>query len=168
MKFFDSIFDVDLKDEYLVSGLNKELNSLYIYEYFKMSNKNVLVLANSLFEANDFYNRLSCYTDKVLFFPMDDFIASEATAISPEFMIERLNTLNKLTGDDKYIVVTNLMGILRFLPSRTLYKDKIINIKNNDDFDRDKFIYNLYDLGYEKVPVVIASGKNVRRIQRAK
>ena len=159
MKFFDNIFDVDLKDKYLVSGLNKELNSVYIYEYFKMSNKNVLVLANSLFEANDFYNRLSCYTDKVLFFPMDDFIASEATAISPEFMIERLNTLNKLTGDDKYIVVTNLMGILRFLPSRTLYKDKIINIKNNDDFDRDKFIYNLYDLGYEKVPVVTKTGE---------
>ena len=159
MKFFDNLFDVDLKDEYLVSGLNKELNSIYIYEYFNTNNKNVLVLANSLFEANDFYNRLSCYTDKVLFFPMDDFIASEATAISPEFMIERLNTLNKLTGDGKYIVVTNLMGILRYLPSKSLYKDKIIKINNNDDFDRDKFISNLYDLGYEKVPVVTKTGE---------
>lgn len=159
MKFFDSIFDVDLKDEYLVSGLNKELNSIYIYEYFNKNNKNILVLANSLFEANDFYNRLSCYTDKVLFFPMDDFIASEATAISPEFMIERLNSLNKLLGNDKYIVVTNLMGILRYLPSKSLYKDKIIKIKNNDDFDRDKFISNLYDLGYEKVPVVTKTGE---------
>ena len=159
MKFFDSLFDVDLKDEYLVSGLNKELNSLYICEYFKKNNKNVLVLANSLFEANDFYNRLSCYTDKVLFFPMDDFIASEATAISPEFMIERLNTLNKLLGNDKYIVVTNLMGILRYLPSKNLYKDKIIKIENDDDFDRDKFISKLYDLGYEKVPVVTKTGE---------
>ena len=68
MKFFDSLFDIDLKDEYLVSGLNKELNSVYIYEYFKKNNKNVLVLANSLFEANDFYNRLSCYTEKYYFF----------------------------------------------------------------------------------------------------
>jgi len=159
MKFFDNLFDVDLKDEYLVSGLNKELNSVYIYEYFKKNNKNVLVLANSLFEANDFYNRLSCYTDKILFFPMDDFIASEATAISPEFMIERLNTLNKLLGSDKYLVVTNLMGILRYLPSKNLYKDKIIKIKCDDDFDRDKFISNLYDLGYEKVPVVTKTGE---------
>jgi len=159
MKFFDNLFDVNLKDEYLVSGLNKELNSVYIYEYFNKNSKNVLVLANSLFEANDFYNRLSCYTDKVLFFPMDDFIASEATAISPEFMIERLNTLNKLLESDKYIVVTNLMGILRFLPSKSLYKEKIIKIKNDDDFDRDKFISNLYDLGYEKVPVVTKTGE---------
>ena len=134
MNFFDNIFDVDLKDDYLVAGLNKELNSVYVYEYFKKNNRNILVLANSLFEANDFYNRLSCYTDKVLFFPMDDFIASEATAISPEFMIDRLNTLDKLLDNDKYIVVTNLMGILRFLPSKSLYKDKIIKIKGNDDY----------------------------------
>ena len=40
MKFFDGLFDVDLKDEYLVSGLNKELNSVYIYEYF---NKNISI-----------------------------------------------------------------------------------------------------------------------------
>ena len=44
MKFFDSIFDVDLKDEYLVAVLNKELNSVYIYEYFNKNNKNVLVV----------------------------------------------------------------------------------------------------------------------------
>ena len=51
MKFFDSIFDVDSKYEYLVSGLNKELNSIYIYEYFNKNNKNILVLANSLFDS---------------------------------------------------------------------------------------------------------------------
>jgi len=33
MKFFDNLLDVDLRDGYLVAGLNKELNSIYIYEY---------------------------------------------------------------------------------------------------------------------------------------
>ena len=38
--------------------------------------------------------KLSNYTDRVLFFPMDDFITSEAIAISPEFKSERINTIN--------------------------------------------------------------------------
>ena len=159
MKFFDNLFDVDLSSEYSITGLNKELNSIYIYESFISKNDNVLVVTNSLYEANDIYNRMLNYTDKVLFFPMDDFIASEATAISPEFMIERLNTLNKLCLDEKYIVITNLMGILRYLPSKSLYKNKIINVKCDEDIDRDSFISNLYDLGYEKVPIVTKTGE---------
>lgn len=159
MNFFDSLFDVDTGVNYSITGLNKELNSVYIYERFIKKNENILVVTNSLYEANDIYNRMLNYTDRVLFFPMDDFIASEATAISPEFMIERLNTLNKLTLDEKYIVITNLMGILRYLPSKSLYKDKIINLKCNEDIDRDSFIASLYDLGYEKVPIVTKSGE---------
>ena len=159
MKFFDSIFDVDLKDEYLVSGLNKELNSVYIYEYFNKNNKNILVLANSLFEANDFYNRLSCYTDKVLFFPMDDFITSEAIAISPEFKSERINTINILIKDDSYIVVTNLMGILRFLPKKEVWKKNIIKLEKGMSIERDYLINRLYDMGYERESIVSETGK---------
>ena len=47
MKFFDGLFDIDLKDEYLVAGLNNELNSVYIYEYFNKNNKNVYYYAHS-------------------------------------------------------------------------------------------------------------------------
>ena len=129
MAFFDGLFDINSKNDYSVTGLNKELNSIYIYDYFCKYKRNILVFCNSLYEANDIYNRLTCYTNMVLFFPMDDFIASEATSISPEFMIERLSTLNKLCGDDKYIVVTNMTGMLRYLPSKELYKSKFISLE---------------------------------------
>ncbi len=159
MRFFDNLFEVDLSDNYLVSGLNRELNCIYIYEFFLKKKTSTLVVANSLYEANNLYNRLLCYTDKVLFFPMDDFIASEATLISPEFKIERLATLNKLIFEGKYIVVTNLTGLLRYLPSKKLYASKVINIKKDADIDRDEFISSLYDLGYEKVPIVTKTGE---------
>ena len=159
MAFFNGLFDINSKNDYSVTGLNKELNSIYIYDYFCKYKRNILVFCNSLYEANDIYNRISCYTDRVLFFPMDDFIASEATSISPEFMIERLSTLNKLCDDDKYIVVTNMTGMLRYLPSKKLYKSKFINLSKNDSIDRDKFINDLYELGYENVPLVSKSGE---------
>ena len=59
MKFFDNLFDVNNRDEQLVTGLNKELNSVYTYDYFNKYNNNILLVTNSLYEANDLYNRLS-------------------------------------------------------------------------------------------------------------
>lgn len=159
MGIFNNLFDIDSRDNYAVTGLNKELNSLYIYNYFIKNKKNNLVITNSLYEANDVYNRLLNYTNKVLFFPMDDFITSEVTDISPEFVVDRLTTLNKLLGSGKYIVVTNLMGILRYLPNTKLYKNKIIDINKDMDIDRDDFINKLFDLGYEKKPVVSRTGE---------
>ncbi len=159
MSFFSNLFNIKNKYDYAVTGLNKELNCIYIYDAFIKSNRNIILLANSLYEANDLYGRLLCYTDKVLFFPMDDFIASEAIAISPELKVERLITLNNLTNDDKYIIVTNLMGILRYLPSKRIYEDSIINIINDNDINRDKLLSELSKIGYERVSIVNKSGE---------
>ena len=101
MRFFEDLFTIEKKNNYAISGLTKELNVTYMYNTFLERNMGVLVVASSTYEANDLFKRLSNYTDKVLFFPMDDFITSEAIAISPEFKTERINTLNKLIYDDK-------------------------------------------------------------------
>ena len=128
MKFFDGIFEVKNDSYYGVSGLNPELNCIYIYNSFLKYHKGMLLVTNSLYEANILYNKLINYTDRVLFFPMDDFITSEAIAISPEFKSERISTLNKLVMDDCDIVVTNLMGVLRYLPMKEVWKKHIIHL----------------------------------------
>lgn len=159
MNIFDNMFNIKDEYNYSVSGLTKELNALYIYDTFIKKNKGILIIVNSVYEGNDLLNRLSNYTDKVLFFPMDDFITSEAIAISPEFKSERINTINKLIYDDKYIVITNLMGILRYLPSKDVWKKKIISLKKDNDINREKLLNDLYELGYEKETIVTETGK---------
>ena len=57
MSFFDDLFELNSNSFYSVSGLNKELNSLYIYNYFIKKKNGVLVVFNSLYEVNDIYNR---------------------------------------------------------------------------------------------------------------
>ena len=96
MKFFDNIFNITDTDSYCVSGLNNELVCINIYDAFIKNNKGFLVVTSSTYEANNIYQTLLNYTNKVLFFPMDDFLTSEAIAISPEFKAERINTLNML------------------------------------------------------------------------
>ena len=123
MKLFDNFFDIVNDKCYNISGLNRELSCINIYDTFIRDNKGVLVVASSTYIANLLYQGLLNYTDKVLFFPMDDFLTSEAIAISPEFKVERINTLNTLISDNKYIVVTNLMGALRYLPKKDVWKN---------------------------------------------
>ena len=159
MSFFDNIFDVgSMSSDYSIIGLNKEMSSLYIYDSFIKYNKGILVVAFELYEANLLFEYLSKYTDKVLFFPMDDFLTSEAISVSPEFKAERIDTLNKLINDDKYIVVTNLMGYLRYLPLPSLWKDSNVNISVNCDYDRDSLLNKLYNMGYIRNVLVNETG----------
>ena len=155
---FDNLFKIKEGNYYGVSGLNSELSMIYVYNTFLKYNKSIVVITNSLYEANNLYSKLSNYTEKVLFFPMDDFITSEAIAISPELKVERINTLNNLVNGDNYIVVTNLMGILRYLPKVNTWKKSIINIKKGMNIGREYLENLLYDIGYERETIVTETG----------
>lgn len=159
MNFFERLFEVCDNDYYGVSGLNAELNCVYVYDAFMQYQRGMVVITNSLYESNTLYNKLLSYTNRVLFFPMDDFITSEAIAISPEFKSERIHTLNQLSKDNNYIVVTNLMGILRYLPTVNVWKSHIIHLKKGMSVERDRLIQQLYEMGYERETIVSETGK---------
>lgn len=143
-----------LKDNSNVKiGLNFELKTLEIIKHFK-ENNNILVVTNTLYEANMFYKSISNYTNDVLFFPMDDFLTSEAMAISPELKYKRLETLNSLAIENNKIVITNLMGYLRFLPSKQLYKKNILKLSKNSNIDIKQIEKILFKLGYQKESIV--------------
>ena len=159
MKFFDDLFIMNERSNYSVSGLNKELTCINIYDTFIRNNKGILVVTSSIYIANLLYQSLLNYTDKVLFFPMDDFLTSEAVAESPEFKVERINTLNILSRDNKYIVVTTLMGALRYLPRKEVWNNSKIVLRKGMDIDRDSLIKSLLNIGYEKEILVNGTGK---------
>lgn len=142
----------------VIIGLTDEVKALEIIHRFQ-EQQNVLVVTNSLYEANTFYKLLQNYTSNVLLFPMDDFLTSEALAISPEFQYKRLETLYTLLEDKKSIVVTNLMGYLRFLPNKKLFQKKKIHLKVNDSYDMKKLEAELLNLGYEKQSIVNKTGE---------
>ena len=148
----------DFSSKY-VSGLNDELKSVYIYDYYNSCSKSVLVVCNSLYEANMMYQSLSNYIDNVLFFPMDDFLTSEALAISPELKVTRIETLNKVISGDRCVVVTNLMGYLRYLPSVDMFKKSIIKLVSGSDFVVSDLIDRLISNGYVRESVVNKTGE---------
>ena len=154
----DLFKNIDFDQTDIFSGLNTEGKALLVNTLFKKY-KSITIVTNTLFEANKLYQSISNYNDNVLLFPMDDFLTSEAIAISPELKINRLETLNELCNRTHNIVITNLMGYLRFLPTLDNYKKKNIFIKKDEDISFDDLIKKLVDLGYTRETIVNKTGE---------
>ena len=155
MQFLDEYFLYDIGSE--VSGLTSELNIFYLQKLLEKQGRNIIVLTSSLYEANKIYNDLSNIMDNTCFFPMDDFLSSMIIAASPELKYKRLETLDKLKSDDKHIVVTNLMGYLKFLPK--VGTQNIVEINVGDTIRRDEIVVHFSELGYKTDSLVTASGE---------
>ena len=154
---FNKLFDKF--DGELILGLNNELKAIYISNFFKKQDKNIIVVTNSLFEANKLAQAIENYVDEALLFPMDDFLTSEAIAISPELKSTRIETLMRLSNEKKNIVITNLMGYLRYLPKKNVIKEKIIKLKVGTEISINDLKNKLFDLGYVKESLVNKTGE---------
>ena len=153
MSFFKTILN---EPHDSISGLTEELKAIYIQNQYH--DNSIIVVSNTLYEANTLVQRLKNYTDNVLFFPMDDFLTSEALAISPEFKTTRLETIDSLLKNNHQIVVTNLMGYLRYLPKKELFKNKILKLQLNKDYNMKELIEKIHKLGYIKETVTSITG----------
>ena len=158
MNFFD-LFNFEYKNNMGITGLTDDFFCVYLYDLLNKSDKSIVVVLNTLYEVNTLYSNLSNYTDDVLMFPMDDFLTSEALAISPDLKISRLNVLCSLIKNEKKIVITNLMGYLRYLPTKNEFTSHIIDLSIDDEIDPFSIADLLVSSGYERTTLVNKTGE---------
>ena len=157
MKTISELFNFNL-DKNNICGLTPELKCIYINQLYNTKNQPLIIVENSLYEANYLYQCLSKYTNEILLFPMDDFLTSEALAISPELKITRLETINELLKNPNKIVITNLMGYLRYLPTKEIYEKSIVELKKGSTIDIQELVKKLYKIGYERETIINKTG----------
>lgn len=157
MNFFEDLIDIKITKNMGIYNLTDEF--FCVFANHLSNNKNVLVVVNSLYEANSLYSSLSNYNDNVYLFPMDDFLTSEAIAASPDLKINRLETLNHIVSGKKCIIITNLMGYLRFLPERGIYEQSILKIKVGDVIEPNILVKKLISCGYNRDTLVNKTGE---------
>ena len=159
MNFIENLIKIDVKKDMGIVGLTDEFFCVYLYDLFKQKKKSILLVVNSLFEANKIYSALTNYTDDVRLFPMDDFLTSEALAISPDLKINRLNTLNDIIDGKPLIVITNLMGYLRFLPTVESYRNHVLKLKIGDTISPKDLVSKLIECSYARSTIVTKTGE---------
>ena len=139
-------------------GLTEELSAFYVLECFKKEHRSIVVVTANLYDANKFFKVISRYSSDVYLFPMDDFFTSVALAVSPELKLKRLETLDKISNKPG-IVVTNLMGYLKFLPSKKEQEKLKIELKSGMSIARDKLVSQFEKLGYLRDSMVTSTGE---------
>ena len=139
-------------------GLTEELSVFYVLECFKKEHRSIVVVTANLYDANKFFKVLSRYSSDVYLFPMDDFFTSVALAVSPELKLKRLETLDKISNG-KSIVVTNLMGYLKFLPSRVEQEKLKLTLQSGMSVSRDELVNRFESLGYQRDSMVTSTGE---------
>ncbi len=156
MNFLDNYFKYD--NNLTIVGLTNELAHLYVAKLFQEKKENIILLTSTLFEANGLYSGIKSIEENTWLFPMDDFLTSQALAISPELKTTRIETLEKIKSQ-KGIIITNLMGYLKYLTDTKVQNKLNIKLKKDMDINREKLIEILEELGYKRDTIVTSTGE---------
>lgn len=135
------------KGNIVISNISDEAYA--ITSAFLVSNRNILVVKQSQYEAQLLYKQLCLLNNDVLFFPVDESQRIEVLAQSPELLAERINTLYQVTNNNKSIIVAHTASMIRFLPEVSLFEDSIINVKVNERYNINQLKSELVSLGYQ-------------------
>ena len=153
-KLYEELFDFDISNIKKISVSKNEIyNQLLLYIFFT-SKKNILLVVPTLNEATEIYNEMKNYLDEVYLFPEDDFMTKKAIASSPELLYMRANILNKFEQDTKKIIIVHLNSFIKKLPAPSSYKENRINLKINNEINREEFINKLVKIGYKRESMV--------------
>ena len=156
MNFLDNYFKYD--NNLTIVGLTNELAHIYVAKLFQEKKENIILLTSTLFEANQLYSGIKSIEENTWLFPMDDFLTSQALAISPELKTTRIETLEKIKSQ-KGIIITNLMGYLKYLTDTKVQNKLNIKLKKDMDINREKLIEILEELGYKRDTIVTSTGE---------
>ena len=157
MEFINNLFKY--KNNVIVQGLTEELSVQYMYNSFKSNDDNLLVVTSSMYEANKYFQLLKTYTEEVYLFPMDEFLTSIALAVSPDLKLKRLETLERIKTGKKCIVITHLMGYLKYLTNVDNFKSSKMSYVVGNNINREDLVNSLEEYGYTQTSIVTSTGE---------
>lgn len=136
----------------LINELTDEAMVLLIVDAFYSTDKTIFVSTPNLYKAQLLYDKLtSTIPDEyIAFFPQDEFITSEMLVSSNEFKMERINTIRDLLSNKRKIVITHTTGIIKPQLPKDVWKNSVINLKINIDFDMKELSKTLVSYGYKR------------------
>ncbi|WP_085522372.1 transcription-repair coupling factor [Tuberibacillus sp. Marseille-P3662] len=159
----DTVIDgfADGMNQQLVAGLTNASKSLWIASLFEKRSKPMVVVTHNLYQAQKLYEDLEELLDQssVYLYPVNDLIASEIAAQSPELRSGRLEVLNFLACGGRGIIIAPIAGMKRLLPPKELWKKSLMPFQLGDVINIDHILEQLNALGYERVTMVSAPGE---------
>lgn len=144
-----------------ITGCGEHHEYLLTYATYLESGSFVVFVAPNVYKANLAYDNLCKLAghNNVNLYLVDELISTELVAISQEFKNERINTLKSIINDEKKIIVTHTLALVRAVINKEDFIKSLITIKKNEDINISEFIKKIVSLGYHRVPKTMQSGE---------
>lgn len=125
--------------------------ALAVLSLFNKKKDNYCLVSPNQYSCQRLYEFLLNFLpeENVVFFPSDELLRAEALSSSLELQSQRIYAMYRLLDDKKKILVTHPSALLRFLPSKLQFKERLIKIKVGDSVDLSQFKKRLVENGYK-------------------
>ena len=137
---------------YFVVDENGASPFLIASNYFNNKGKYLLVTSN-LYKAQQLFSNLVSLIgkDKVGLFPCDELIRAESLAENNELIAGRIFTLYQILHNEVDIIITNVAGVMRYIPKPERFMTSSFKIKLNDVINVSDLRRKLTIAGYHLV-----------------
>ena len=150
----------------LIMGLSGASKALAIASAYQANEEKIVVLTSTQNEVEKLASDLSGLIgeDKVYTFFADDVAAAEFIFASMDKAHSRLEALNFLQDTTQTgILITSLVGARVLLPNPKAYAESQLKFVVGEDYNLDKVVKVLSNVGYQKVSQVLNPGEFSRR-----
>jgi transcription-repair coupling factor (superfamily II helicase) len=159
--FFHQIDDQLKKDIHMrITDVPFEMRILltaYIEQYTETP---LLIVTPNIYQAQKVYDELSRFLgDNLLFFPQDEFMTTEMLAMSREFKLERIHTIQKVIEIKRPIIITNTTGYVKKILPKKAWEKALVTLKKEQIIQQEELLQKLIYLGYERVDAIEEQGQ---------
>jgi len=161
-------FDTEIKEnktKSLFHNLNRSAKSILLARAFEQTGKNIIFVTADDKVAEDYLEDLDLLVkrDRAHFLPDYEVLPYEQR--SPHYMLrgQRIETLTASVSSKPGIYSVSIRSLLRKITSAAIFKENIIKLSVNEEYDPAVLISNLVGMGYETQFQVSKVGELSRR-----
>ena len=120
---------------------------------YRENKEKQLIVCPNLYKAQQLYSLLSGLIDKskITLFPSDELIRAESLAENNELSAGRVYSLYQILNNKVDVVITNVSGVIRYLPNKNKFNDCIFTLKIGDIINIKELRKKLTSSGYRLV-----------------
>lgn len=155
MNVINSILNTNNKENIYVGNAACNLSRMLAALTFLKSNKNIVYIAENIYEASKAYETFCDLLgdDLVSFFPQEEFISSELVASSLTFRLARMLTLHNIVENNPRLIVTCTEGVTKQMMSKEKIKASTIKLQVGQEIPLKELVEKLIIRGYKKTSI---------------
>ena len=144
-----------------IEGISSSSFALITGAVFNKTPRQYLIITATSQQMHEMYLDLSCLIpeDSLYMLPPLEKLPYEGIATAEKTERERINAIYKILTGQPSVFVTAIEAVIRKVPTKDFFLRKGLVFSVNDEYPFDDVLETLVDYGYEREPIVEATGQ---------